>query len=111
MWVALPVFVLSFLALSWGVLFAVRPWVKRVARANEEWDRVLNYAMSSYGIFYGILLALIAVSVYENFQRVDVIVVDVDGGESLGLYLGTATIDDPTTTAALEATIRSLQVD
>lgn len=42
---------------------------------------------------------------------VDVIVVDVDGGESLGLYLGTATIDDRTTTAAMEAAITSLQVD
>ena len=27
--------------------------------------------MSSYGIFYGILLGLIAVSVYENFQRIN----------------------------------------
>lgn len=32
--------------------------------------------MSSYGIFYGILLALIAVSVYENFQRVDEVVLN-----------------------------------
>lgn len=75
-WVALPAFVVLFLGLSWGVLLAVRPWVKRVAAAHEEWDRVLGYAMQSYGIFYGILLALIAVSVYENFQRVSIVVLD-----------------------------------
>lgn len=73
-WVSMPVFVLGFLALSWAVLLAVRPWVRRVASNTEEWDRVLGYAMSSYGLFYGILLALIAVSVYENYQRVDEIV-------------------------------------
>lgn len=70
----MPSFIVLFLGLSWGVLLALRPWVRRFASANEEWDRVLNYAMSSYGIFYGILLALIAVSVYENFQRVDDVV-------------------------------------
>ncbi|CAN5421626.1 hypothetical protein BH10ACT7_BH10ACT7_29570 [soil metagenome] len=94
LWIALPVFVLSFLVLTWGVLLVVRPWVKRAARANEEWDRVLNYAMSSYGIFYGILLALIAVSVYENFQRVDVIVVD-ETSALAALYRAVSAYPDP----------------
>lgn len=75
-WLAMPTWVVVYLAASWGVLLAMRPWVKRVASRNEEWDRVLGYAMTSYGVFYGILLALIAVSVYENFQRVDGIVLD-----------------------------------
>lgn len=75
LWLTMPAFVLAFLALSWMVVLLLRPWVKRAAR-TEEWDRILGYAMSSYGIFYGILLALIAVSVYENFQRVDGVVVD-----------------------------------
>lgn len=75
-WVALPAFVLVFLAASWAILLAVRPWVKRVSANHEEWDRVLGYAMQSYGVFYGILLALIAVSVYENFQRVSGVVLD-----------------------------------
>lgn len=76
LWLALPAFVVLYLLLSWAVLLAVRPWVTRVSSAHEEWDRVLGYAMQSYGIFYGILLALIAVSVYENFQRVSGVVLD-----------------------------------
>ena len=32
--------VLAYLAASWGVLLAVRPFVRRAASANEEWDRV-----------------------------------------------------------------------
>ncbi len=83
LWLALPTFVVLYLVLSWAVLLAVRPWVTRVSSAHEEWDRVLGYAMQSYGIFYGILLALIAVSVYENFQRVSVVVLDTATGRVL----------------------------
>lgn len=76
MWLTMPSFVLLFVGASWGILLLVRPWVRRAATDHKEWDRVLGYAMSSYGLFYGILLALVAISVYENFQRVDVIVLD-----------------------------------
>ncbi|HOB57318.1 MAG TPA: DUF4239 domain-containing protein [Rhodoglobus sp.] len=93
-WIALPTFVLLFLAFSWAILLAVRPWVKRVSANHEEWDRVLGYAMQSYGIFYGILLALIAVSVYENFQRVSGVV--LDEASSLGtLYRAVSSYPPP----------------
>jgi hypothetical protein len=75
-WIAMPTFMLVFLGLSWLVLLGVRPFVIRAAASNRDWDRVLGYAMSSFGLFYGILLALIAVSVYENFQRVNAISLD-----------------------------------
>jgi hypothetical protein len=76
LWVSLPVFVVVVLLVSWGILLLVRPWVRRTAATNPDWDRILGYAMSSYGIFYGILLALVAVSVYENFQRVNGVVLE-----------------------------------
>ena len=72
----MPTFMLAFLGLSWLILLGVRPFVTRAAASNPDWDRVLGYAMSSFGLFYGILLALIAVSVYENFQRVNGISLD-----------------------------------
>ena len=75
-WIAMPTFMLVFLGLSWLILLGVRPFVTRAAASNPDWDRVLGYAMSSFGLFYGILLALIAVSVYENFQRVNGISLD-----------------------------------
>lgn len=90
----MPTFVITFLALSWGVLLAVRPWVKRASARTEEWDRVLNYAMGSYGIFYGILLAHIAVSVYENFQRVDVVVL-AETSDLASLYRGISGYPEP----------------
>ncbi|BDI22949.1 DUF4239 domain-containing protein [Herbiconiux sp. L3-i23] len=70
-WLSLPVAVLGFLAGSWLILLGVRRPVMRAAGNNSEWDRVLGYAITAYGVFYGILLALVAVSVYENFTSVD----------------------------------------
>jgi len=67
---SLPLFVGSFVILSLVVLLALRPLVRRLAGDREEWDRVLGYAIASFGLFYGILLALVAVSVYTNFTTV-----------------------------------------
>lgn len=78
-WFSLPTFVVLAVAASLGILLAVRPWVTRVAATNRDWDRVLGYAMQSYGILFGVVLALIAVSVYENFQRVNGVVLDEAG--------------------------------
>jgi hypothetical protein len=76
---AMPLFVVAFLLVSWAILLTVRPWVQRSAADgrksdSKEWDRVLGYSISSYGLFYGILLALVAVSVYENYSRVHEVV-------------------------------------
>jgi hypothetical protein len=68
--VSLPLFVGLFVIVSLLVVLALRPLVHRLAENREEWDRVLGYAIASFGLFYGILLALVAVSVYTNFTTV-----------------------------------------
>jgi hypothetical protein len=68
--VSLPLFVGLFVILSLVALLVLRPLVRRLAADHEEWDRVLGYAIASFGLFYGILLALVAVSVYTNFTDV-----------------------------------------
>ncbi len=73
-WLNLPIFVFGFVGLSLLLLLALRPWVQRVAHPLEEWDRVLGYGISFYGVFYGITLALIAVAAFQNFIRVDTVV-------------------------------------
>ncbi|MEJ1230801.1 MAG: hypothetical protein WDM88_09680 [Galbitalea sp.] len=75
-WLALPLFVLAFLAASWAILLLVRPWVRRDATDPKEWDRVLGYSMATYGLFYGVLLALVAVAVYQNYSTVHGVVLD-----------------------------------
>ncbi len=73
-WIELPLFVALFLAVSWGILLAMRRWVERTSRGSTEWDRVLAYAMAAYGVLYGVTLAMIAAGAYENNRDVDQIV-------------------------------------
>lgn len=70
-WLSLPLAVIVYLGGSWLILLLLRRPVLRTAGNSAEWDRVLGYAIAAYGVFYGILLALVAVSVYENFMSVD----------------------------------------
>ncbi len=93
-WLTLPVFVLLFVGLSCGLLLALRPWVKQVAVRTGEWDRVLGHAISMYGVFYGITLALVAVSVFQNFIRVDQVVQD-EVAELAAFYRNISGFPDP----------------
>ena len=41
--------------------------VRRLVDDPEQWDRVLGHVIGTFGVFFGFLLALVAVSVYENY--------------------------------------------
>lgn len=66
-WITLPVFAAGFVALSLLSIIAVRSITRRRITDSEQWDRVLGYTSSSFSAFFGILLALVAVSVYANY--------------------------------------------
>jgi hypothetical protein len=55
---------------TWAATFALRrylhPWFHRDRRANE----MVGFVLSSYSVFYGILIGLIAVAAYQNFGTV-----------------------------------------
>ena len=46
-WIGLPLFVVLFVAASWAILLALRPWVKRASKDTVDWDRTLGYAMAA----------------------------------------------------------------
>jgi uncharacterized membrane protein YraQ (UPF0718 family) len=104
-WLALPAFMAGFVLLSWAVVLVLRRWVLRVSEGNAEWDRVLGYAMATYGIFYGITIGLIAVSVYENFMHVDEIVLHETSSLAV-LYRDASGFPSPTS-EELQELIRS----
>ncbi|WP_374008365.1 DUF4239 domain-containing protein [Leifsonia sp. LS-T14] len=66
--VTLPAFVLAFAAGSCGVVLLLRPFVRRTVVEAAQWDRVLGYVVGTFGVFFGILLGLVAVSVYNNYS-------------------------------------------
>ena len=64
------VFAVVFVAATWAATFVLRrflhPWFHRDRRANE----MVGFVLSSYSVFYGILIGLIAVAAYQNFGTV-----------------------------------------
>jgi Protein of unknown function (DUF4239) len=94
-WLTLPGFILLFVGASCGLLLAVRPWVRRVVERTLEWDRVMDHAITMYGVFYGITLALVAVSVFQNFIRVDQVVQD-EVAALAAFYRSVSGFDQPT---------------
>jgi hypothetical protein len=63
-------FAVVFVLVTWAATFILRrflhPWFHRDRRANE----MVGFVLSSYSVFYGILIGLIAVAAYQNFGSV-----------------------------------------
>lgn len=92
-WILLPLFVAVFVVVSLGLVFLVRPLVFRLVDNPEQWDRVLGYTSGAFGVFFGILLALVAVSVYGNYT--DAHHAALEETSQLGaLYRGTTGLPD-----------------
>ena len=93
--IALPLFVALFVGISLLVVLALRKWVPREGDSAPEWDRVLGYAMASYGVLYGVTLALIAAASYENYRGVEQIVLEETSAISV-LYRDASGFPEPT---------------
>ena len=78
-------FAFVFLAFTWvGLLFfrpIVRSWIHTERRAND----MVGFALSSFSVFYGLLLGLLAVAAYQNFSTISDNV-DKEAGSLAALY-------------------------
>lgn len=112
--IALPVFVALFVGISLAIVLALRKWVPRTGDGANEWDRVLGYAMASYGVLYGVTLALIAAASYENYRGVEEIVLQETSAIAV-LYRDASGFPEPTSTdlqvLLLEYTDNVINVD
>ena len=93
--IALPLFVALFVGVSLLIVLALRRWVPRDGDSMNEWDRVLGYAMASYGVLYGVTLALIAAASYQNYRGVEDIVLQETSAISV-LYRDASGFPEPT---------------
>jgi len=63
-------FPLFFVALAWGGIFLIRPflrlWLRRQPGAND----LVSYASAGFTLFYGLLLGLLSVATYQNTKDV-----------------------------------------
>lgn len=91
-WITLPLFVGGFVVVSCLIVLALRPAVHKLVTDHKEWDRALAHVIGTFGVFFGILLALVALSVYENFAYARDTAVD-EAGRVGTMYRATTLLD------------------
>lgn len=59
------------LGYTWLGLLALRPWIRMWLGPEPGENEFVSYFLSAYGVFYGLMLGLIAVATYQNYSDVD----------------------------------------
>jgi hypothetical protein len=63
--------VVVFVGGTWVGAVLVRPILRLFALKQTEWNGLVSAGLSCFGVFYGLLLGLLAVAAYQNFSEVD----------------------------------------
>ena len=83
-----------FVGYCWIGGLLMRPLLRPFVRARHSGNDIIGHVLSSFGVFYGLLLGLIAVAAYQNFSRVEANVVkEVSSLETL--YEDVSTFPEP----------------
>ncbi len=61
---------------TWFGTIFLRPFVRSLIRREAGANDIVGYLLSAHGVYFGILLGLLALSAYENFAAADGIVGD-----------------------------------
>ena len=61
----------TFVVFFWVGCFLVRPILRTFVRARSGTNDIVGYVLSCFGVFYGLLLGLIAVAAYQNLNRAE----------------------------------------
>jgi hypothetical protein len=67
-------FAVVFIGGTWAAIFLVSPILRFLVKSQEGINDFVGYALGAFGVFYGLLLGLLAVSSYENTSELDGIV-------------------------------------
>lgn len=63
-----------FIAFSWIGTVIARPLLRSFVKHRENVNDLVGYVLSCFGVFYGLLLGLLAVAAYQNFRDVENVV-------------------------------------
>lgn len=66
-WMLALLFCAVCLAYTWGGLLLLRPLMRKWVGPQPDANEFVSYFLSAYGVFYGLMLGLIAVATYQNF--------------------------------------------
>lgn len=60
-----------FVGVYWAGCFLLRPVLRTFVRSSGRENEIIGNVMSAFGVFYGLLLSLIAVAAYQNVSKVE----------------------------------------
>lgn len=90
-------FAVLFVGVTWAGILFVTPFLKLWLKGQEGINDLVGYALSGFGVFYGLLLGLLAVATYQNSTDVSATV--SKEAASLGaLYRDVSSYPDPVRT-------------
>jgi hypothetical protein len=64
-------FCFIFIGFTWVGAIVIRPFLRLLVRGQDGINDLVGSILSCYGVFYGLLLGLIAVATYQNFTDTD----------------------------------------
>jgi len=70
-WGGAPLFAVVFVGFTWLGLVLIRPWVRRYAADQPDWNALINAIFAAFAVYFGVTLALIAVTSYQSFAAVN----------------------------------------
>jgi hypothetical protein len=65
-----------FVGFTWFGTIFLRPFLRSFLRREPGMNDLVGYLLSAHGVYFGILLGLIALSAYENFAAAESVVAD-----------------------------------
>lgn len=83
-----------FVGTYWLGCFLLRPILRIFVRAGGDENQIVGTALSAFGVFYGLLLSLIAVAAYQNLNTVDSDVAN-EAAAMLALYRDVCELPEP----------------
>jgi hypothetical protein len=89
-------FAAVFVGFSWIGTILVRPFLRPFVRTQlGATNDLVGYVLSSYGVFYGLLLGLLAVAAYQNYSQVEITVTQ-EAAALAALYQDASAYPEPT---------------
>jgi hypothetical protein len=61
----------GFVLIYWFGAIFISPILRRLVRSTAGSNDIVGYILSSFGVFYGLLLGLIAIAAYQNYTNVE----------------------------------------
>ncbi len=83
-----------FVGITWSGTLIIRPFLRAFLRKQQNLNDIVGYLLGAHGVYFGILLGLLALASYQNFGDVEKITVD-EATKLAALYRDTSSYPAP----------------